>query len=1138
MTQSVRQRNLFAAEDYRVVYDSFRQANFQAYDYDTIRGALVDYIQAQYPENYNDWTQSSEFVALIETLSFLAHSLAFRIDQAGRENFLSTAEKRSSVLRIAEFLGYTPARHQPARGKLKVTKIRTTQNVFDINGSSLKGNTVDFEDSYQNFLLIMNQILSSNNKFGRPTTTTRIGNVKHDVYSTNISSGRDVVFNVTGDINGIGRPFEIHGIRIDAATNTLRESDPNPGSSFDVAYLNDSQGLSSEQTGFFVGFKQGTLNFNDINASSAISDLVVNLNAANVNDTDIWVQEIDTNGAVQDTWTKVDSGFGANTVYNSIKQNNRKLYTVKSREDDNVDIQFGDGIFSEIPRGIIRIWYRTGVNQTYTLDPSDLGTVTFSFDYDGTDNNVYTATFTCELQAPVTNAASQESITSIKNNAGRVFSSQDRMITGSDYSTFPLTVSENVQKIKAVNRTYTGHSRFVKPQDPTGTYQSVDMIADDGYIYSEGINYRTSLDLPSNLSSEQIFERHIADVIEHPEVINLFYEKYAETDVGYFAEDSSFEWQQVSAGYRGSTGYLTIGGAVQKVGKSSSNELSMARPGSIVEFVADPYVEGGISDTVNIIDSGSGYTSVPVVTIRGTGTGATAVATLGTGTIANIAITNAGSGYQNPVVIEISGGGGTGAKAQASAVIADRTWARVVDLVDEGQGITDSNGNSTGLTSRGQGAIKLSKTIPNTARVTRIFPAYRTTFTTDERALIIDELSRLNSFGLRYDMELNEWNIVTASDISSATDSHPDNFSDVYAGDTSSTNADNSWIMRVDYSANNWKFITRRSRYIFGSDDKIRFFNQNGKRRYNIETNKPERDKITVLSVNTGANGSSQPLARDKQFYAYKYYTETDGYTDDRKVIVTLADVDNDNYPDNPLAFKDLVSTDTINLGTTREDGFTYTVRTDAGTAVSGRKELKFQWRRISTSKYRIDPSLANIIDIFVLNQNYDTLFRAWLADTRINSEKPEPDSEIDLETQFRNLSTKKAISDTIVYRPAEYKLLFGELAEVELRGRFKVIKISGTTLTDSEIKSRILTAINEFFSIDNWDFGETFYFTELSAYIHQQLPGIVSSVVLTPTQASSNFGDLFQITPESNELFIPDVTLGDIDIVDSINTL
>ena len=58
MAQSTRQRNLFAAEDFKVVYDSFKQANFKSYDYDTIRGAMVDYIQNNYPENYNDWIQS------------------------------------------------------------------------------------------------------------------------------------------------------------------------------------------------------------------------------------------------------------------------------------------------------------------------------------------------------------------------------------------------------------------------------------------------------------------------------------------------------------------------------------------------------------------------------------------------------------------------------------------------------------------------------------------------------------------------------------------------------------------------------------------------------------------------------------------------------------------------------------------------------------------------------------------------------------------------------------------------------------------------------------------------------------------------------------------------------------------------
>jgi hypothetical protein len=1142
MSQSIRQRNLFAAEDYTVVYDSFKQANFQAYDYDTIRGAMVDYIQQQYPENFNDWIQSSEFVALIETLAFLAHSLAFRIDQAGRENFLSTAERRSSVLRIADFLGYTPSRSQPARGQLKVTGIKTTQDVFDINGNSLKNKNVDFEDAYQNYLLIMNQVLSATNKFGRPTDTTKIGNVKHDIYSTNIVDGSNVVFGVNGDINGTSSGFEIHGVDINTISNTLRETAPDPNSGFDVVYKNDGQGLGSDKTGFFVGMKQGNLQFTDVNATSAISNLIVDLSTINVNNNDIWVQEIDTNGAVQHTWTKVDSGFGANTVFNNIRQDNRKLYTVKTLDNDNVSIQFGDGVFSEIPRGIIRIWYRTSVNQTYTLDTTDIGVVTFGFTYSNVIGDTFKVTFTCELQEPITNAASQESVASIKNNAGRVFATQDRMITASDYSVYPLTVSENVRKIKSINRTYAGHSRYIKPRDPTSTYQSVDMLADDGYIYNELLTNRTSILLPSDLSIDQLYERFLSDLIENPEIINLFYAKYPVKALAYDAVTIGYEWQQVTAGYNGSTGYLTRNGIIQKSGQTATNDINTAREGSIVEFIEAPYSAGtlgDIGDTLSITSMGSGYSTAPAVTIRGTGTGATATATVLGGSIIAITLTNGGTGYQNPVLVVIDGGGGSGATATAQATSASKTWARVVSITNEGQGISDSNGNPTGLTSRGHGAIVLNKHIPNTARISQIFPPYSTVFTSDEKNDILDMLALNNSFGLRYSSTTGQWIIVNATDMPPTNQNNPQNFSFNKAGDKSNTNADNSWIIRANYSASSWEFISRRSRIVFGSDTKIRFYNQNGKRRFNVETNKADRDQVLINQTNTLPDGSSFPLGKELPFYTYRYFTESDGHTDDHKVILSVANPDNDNYPDDPTAYQTLVGNDQLTLGTVTEDGYNYTVRTDgSGVNVGGRKNITFMWRRVSTSSFRIDPSLSNIIDVFVLNQNYDTKYREWIADNRQLTSQPSPPTEGELETQFASIESKKAISDSIVYRAAEYKVLFGELADVELQGRFKIVKVSGTTLTNNEIKSRALVAINSFFEIDNWDFGETFYFTELAAFVHQQLPGIISSIIISPIESNSVFGDLFQITPESNELFIPDATLQDIDIVDSLNAL
>ena len=45
-------------------------------------------------------------------------------------------------------------------------------------------------------------------------------------------------------------------------------------------------------------------------------------------------------------------------------------------------------------------------------------------------------------------------------------------------------------------------------------------------------------------------------------------------------------------------------------------------------------------------------------------------------------------------------------------------------------------------------------------------------------------------------------------------------------------------------------------------------------------------------------------------------------------------------------------------------------------------------------------------------------------------------------------------------------------------------------------------------FDIENWDFGEPFYFTELASYIHSQLVGNIQSIVLVQQYENSRFGN------------------------------
>jgi hypothetical protein len=126
-------------------------------------------------------------------------------------------------------------------------------------------------------------------------------------------------------------------------------------------------------------------------------------------------------------------------------------------------------------------------------------------------------------------------------------------------------------------------------------------------------------------------------------------------------------------------------------------------------------------------------------------------------------------------------------------------------------------------------------------------------------------------------------------------------------------------------------------------------------------------------------------------------------------------------------------------------------------------------------------------------------------------------------------------LSDAVVVNSARFKPLFGAKAAPELRGTIKVIKSPLTTISDSEIRTNVLTELNTYFSIDNWTFGDTFYFSELSSYLHSQLGDIISSVVLVPTSPLLTFGDLYEIKSAPYEIFVNGAQATDIVVITAL---
>ena len=129
------------------IYQSFKNADFQSYDFDNLRRTMIDYIRTNFPEDFNDYIESSEYLALIDLIAFLGQSLAFRIDLNARENFLETAQRRDSILRLAQLVSYIPKRNTPASGFLKIMSLSTSESVIDSNGINLANVSVGWNDS-------------------------------------------------------------------------------------------------------------------------------------------------------------------------------------------------------------------------------------------------------------------------------------------------------------------------------------------------------------------------------------------------------------------------------------------------------------------------------------------------------------------------------------------------------------------------------------------------------------------------------------------------------------------------------------------------------------------------------------------------------------------------------------------------------------------------------------------------------------------------------------------------------------------------------------------------------------------------------------------------------------------------------
>jgi hypothetical protein len=202
-----------------------------------------------------------------------------------------------------------------------------------------------------------------------------------------------------------------------------------------------------------------------------------------------------------------------------------------------------------------------------------------------------------------------------------------------------------------------------------------------------------------------------------------------------------------------------------------------------------------------------------------------------------------------------------------------------------------------------------------------------------------------------------------------------------------------------------------------------------------------------------------------------------------------------------------------------------------------GRPSIYFQYRHNAPLTDRIDPGTTNIIDLYVVTQSYYTAYQNWVRDSTGTVPKPEVPTINELSTAYQGLNDYKMISDNVVVNSVTFKPLFGPKAAQELRATIKVIRAANSTASESEIKTLVVANLDEYFTIDKWDFGDTFYFSELAAYIHRNMGGIVSSVVLVPLDPLKYFGDLYEVRSAPNEIFVNAAGVSSVEVITALTS-
>jgi len=1136
MAKTTRQTAIFGVEDWKKLYQTYREADFQSYDFETLRKSFIDYLRLYYPETFNDYTENSEFIALLDVMAFMGQALAFRNDLNTRESFLDTAERRDSVVRLANLVSYTPKRNTAASGYLKVLSISTTENITDFNGINLANISIDWNDAanpswFEQFTTIVNAALVSSQKYGRPANRQTILGIETSEYTVRLLPGILPVVPYSAIVDGINMPFEAVNAT-SQGRSYVYEPAPRAAGQFNILYRSDDLGFGSANTGFFLLFKQGVLQDQTFNLAEAVPNRTTDIAIEGVNQDDHWLYQLNENGTIDRQWNFTENIYSA--AVEQADPDARAIYSVTSRSNDQITLVFGDGVFAEIPVGQFRTYVRSSNGLDYVINPEEMQNIQISLPYVSRSGRTETVTLICGLQAPVSNAQPRETIDEIKQRAPARYYTQNRMVNGEDYNNFPFTRFNSIIKSKAVARSSIGIGRYVDLTDVTGKYSSTNIYASDGVLYRQNVLPSFDFSWTNRNEIVDVINNDVEPILDSRSMLQFYYDPVNFTRISLRSQN--IQWNQSTVLSNQTTGFFYTSAVTSPtpIGNFTSGLSRYIKQGALVKFV--PPV-GFYFDKDNRLVEG-----VPTLATDRLELWASPTAVINDGT--NQGIGNLSSG-QGPVSLNNNIPSTAFVDSVIPVFVSDLPSSLEQSMLTQielfrnfGLGY-DYNDESWYLIS--------SLNLDQDAEFSRTYAQDTTNAGRDASWLI-----QFVTDGQSYTVTSRGLDYLFASVIE--TRFITDEGQRIYDPRTDTVIKDFVRVLKVNSRPD--------SNSPLSQDYTLEIIGQP------VQADGFVNDYEVVVSFQ---DSDSDGIADDPDFFdevvapgtgvnnpALVFFQLTTDFDNLERYLPLAAGVVNSTY-----ATRDdieLVKTEYtdgqlfyargVQEGTTLITApafFELSVETIAGIltytliersdliARTGRQSLAFQYRHNTSLSSVIDPGSTNIIDLYLVTDTYYQQYQDYVQDTTNTVPEPSPPTINELQVSYSELDDYKMISDTVVLNSVTFKPLFGSKAAAELRAKIKVVKALNSTVTDSEVRSQVIAKINEYFTIDKWDFGDSFYFSELGAYLHRELGSIISSVVLVPNDLLKSFGDLYEVRCQPNEIFVSAATVDDVEIISAL---